>query len=167
MTKLDKLKIDTGGSAYEFIGQQVNLVAGEYDAQSGILSLQTDNAILDKIYPIGSVYISIGDIKPAFGQWERLATGTTLWNDNNADGRTIEAGLPNITGSINNTYGDGKSGSGAFYAASGNTKSNRDSWSSVSNGIYKMDASRSSPVYGKSTTVQPPAIAVSMWKRIS
>lgn len=166
MTKLDKLKIDTGGSAYEFIGQQVNLVAGEYDAQSGILSLQTDNAILDKIYPIGSVYISIGDIKPAFGQWERLATGTTLWNDNNADGRTIEAGLPNITGTIGQCVVYDKVANGAFTMST----PRGSSWSEKSGDYirnFTFNASRSSPVYGKSTTVQPPAIAVSMWKRIA
>lgn len=166
MTKLDKLKIDTGGSAYEFIGQQVNLVAGEYDAQSGILSLQTDNAILDKIYPIGSVYISIGDVKPAFGQWERLATGTTLWNDNNADGRTIEAGLPNITGEV--ILGDAKvsSANGTFKTSrSGTVYSSGNSVGTPY--AFTIDASRSNATYGKSTTVQPPAIAVSMWKRIA
>jgi hypothetical protein len=122
--------------------------------------LVATTALFDDIYPIGSIYISVGDIKPAFGEWEKLATGKTLWNDDTPDGREIEAGLPNITGSFGSNQD--VSPSGAVYLISNFVRnSGGDPYSS----IVGFDASRSSPVYGKSSTVQPPAIAVSMWKR--
>ena len=75
---------------------------------------------------------------------------------NATPGKYIEAGLPNITGYIGAGW---MSGTGAFknyqyWGASGDGHGhpNTDSCS--------FDASRSSPIYGKSTTVQPPAATV-------
>ena len=67
----------------------------------------------------------------------------------------IEAGLPNITGTI---YGEPNTGiaytsSGALYLENSATTSGGSS-----SGYYsavKIDASRSSSIYGNSTTVQP------------
>lgn len=70
----------------------------------------------------------------------------------------IEAGLPNITGSFRTTSGPyNASSSGAFtHSISGNRHSGNESQGI----LYNFDASRSSSVYGKSNTVQPPAIKV-------
>ena len=132
----------------------------DFDADGHLVAT---TALFDDIYPIGSIYISVGDIKPAFGEWEKLATGKTLWNDNTPDGREIEAGLPNITGSLT-SWGTG----GCFSQPESGTTSGLASggfWQNEMKGRVGLNASRSSPVYGRSTTVQPPAIAVSMWKR--
>lgn len=74
----------------------------------------------------------------------------------------IAAGLPNITGNFNGyqlTDG-GNDGNGAFYAGGNIGKStpssSPDSWQMG----FGFDASRSSSIYGNSTTVQPPAIKV-------
>lgn len=69
----------------------------------------------------------------------------------------IEAGLPNITGT---TQFDGNQWgwlSGAFYA--GQPQGNGPSGGGTDHMLY-FDASRSSSVYGNSTTVQPPSIKV-------
>lgn len=74
----------------------------------------------------------------------------------------LEAGLPNITASFGCTRGfgrDGHSASGAFY-----TSGRAEMGSSLSNWYNEnqlhFDASRSNSIYGRSTTVQPPAVTV-------
>lgn len=74
----------------------------------------------------------------------------------------LEAGLPNITASFwcNRGFGrDGHSTSGAFY-----TSGRAEMGSSLSNWYNEnqlnFDASLCSPIYGRSWTVQPPAVTV-------
>ena len=67
------------------------------------------------------------------------------------------AGLPNITGRIGGTLDDSwGQANGAFYESG----SLPDSGGSQSGPIIWMDASRSSSIYGSSTTVQPPALTM-------
>lgn len=68
-------------------------------------------------------------------------------------GKYVEAGIPNITGNFN--PGGFSDGNGSFYISGGKIQSNSGS-AADSNRVY-FDASRSSSVYGNSTTVQPPA----------
>lgn len=128
------------------------------------------NAILDALYPIGAIALGT---KPSFGDWEELtgANGRALWVDSTKTaGTTIEAGLPNITGALtgngrNLLWGGGQatgvfgytSASGKWLEASGNS----------GGGNPNFDASRSSAIYGKSNTVQPPAYVVKAWIRVS
>ena len=78
-------------------------------------------------------------------------------------GTALAAGLPNITGQllarppISNTT----SGIGALYYGSNNTEgySAPRGDSSTTNQIY-FDASKSNAIYGRSTTVQPPALTM-------
>lgn len=70
-------------------------------------------------------------------------------------GKYVAAGLPNITGSFSNTPSNTNAYSGAFRRGGngqtfGNGNDQRGSDTS-------FDASRSNPIYGSSTTVQPPA----------
>lgn len=76
----------------------------------------------------------------------------------NGVGESIEAGLPNITGDIvvyTAVSGD-NSASGAFEKFDGTGRGESYQYAGNNQG-YSFDASRSSSVYGKSTTVQPPA----------
>lgn len=89
-----------------------------------------------------------------------------LWSGETAG--YISAGLPNITGTFSQARGETNlpSPTGAFYRASGswNTRvagGSRDSWGAYSG----LDASRSSSIYGNSTTVQPPAIKCRVYAR--
>lgn len=78
-------------------------------------------------------------------------------------GTILEAGLPNISGKLNVSWRNNGSANGATGAFIDRPYYGAD-WSSGSGSIhmheYTLDASRCSSVYGKSTTVQPPAITV-------
>lgn len=86
----------------------------------------------------------------------------TFWGANGNLKEVIAAGLPNITGKV---YGSGNmafsSGNGAFYAINAHSFwASGDHHDGVDMGF---NASRSSSVYGNSTTVQPPAIGVNIF----
>lgn len=81
--------------------------------------------------------------------------GRFLQGANGNLGTVKEAGLPNITGSFGKTMDS--SGNGAFYSSGASGGWSGGSWPQ---GIIYFDASRSSAIYGKSNTVQPPAISV-------
>jgi hypothetical protein len=90
-----------------------------------------------------------------------IIEGTT---DLTALGDLIEAGLPNITGSVTPGNGASKedgtySSTGALYTTSGTAIGNQASGGS-NGAIWHLDASRSSSIYGNSTTVQPQTVKV-------
>ena len=74
-------------------------------------------------------------------------------------GQMVPAGLPNITGNLNNMLTDsGGSFSGAFYY---NGKPRTRGWEGNNYDEIRnigFDANRSNSIYGKSDTVQPPAV---------
>lgn len=77
--------------------------------------------------------------------------------------QVIEAGLPNIIGSFNVSWRNNGTANGASGAFTQRPYYGAD-WSSGSGSThmheYTLDASKSSSIYGKSTTVQPPAVTV-------
>lgn len=80
--------------------------------------------------------------------------------DSSALGELVEAGLPNITGTLGGDVASGFAGiSGAFIPA---LKSNNSSIVSNPNTVnaWGFDASRSNSIYGNSSTVQPQSIKV-------
>ena len=75
-------------------------------------------------------------------------------------GDSVEAGLPNITGSLGDfrLADDNPTQSGAFKLDLGGSRSCADNTSaSTSNDVFSFDASRSNSIYGNSNTVQPQA----------
>lgn len=123
---------------------------------------------LQSIYPVGSLYIGTTDTCPItnlFGTWEKIEEGLCLQSvkGDQVAGETVEAGLPNITADWNSAqYDGGWSANGAVYGVKNNSKEHN----SGSSGMRAyFDASRSSSIYGKSDTVQPPAYLVNIWKR--
>ena len=134
--------------------------------------------IVDLVYPVGSIYMSVNDASPAVlfgGTWEQIGQGRTLWGAGNGytPGTTVEAGLPNITGQYamdrnasSLLNGDGKF-AGAFTSkATLSNSTNGVQYRASTNGLdLAFDASLSNPIYGNSTTVQPPAFVVYMWQR--
>lgn len=83
----------------------------------------------------------------------RFLQGTT---DTSQVGKYVEAGLPNITGSFSNFRTAGPSYTGCFFSAP-NTSQRHGSDSGAYAGAG-FDSSRSSAVYGSSSTVQPLSI---------
>ena len=75
--------------------------------------------------------------------------------------KNIEAGLPNITADWNSAqYDGGWSANGAVYGV----KNNSQEYNSSSSGMRAyFDASRSSAVYGKSSTVTPASTTLYPW----
>lgn len=139
----------------------------------------TTAAMLELLYPVGAVYIGTMDVCPlatlGIGSWEKIASDQVLQGSslNHNAGTTIAAGLPNITGSINrpgqnNNSGDSTTNylTGSFYFDS-STYSRRNASESGTGYLLKFDASRSNSIYGNSSTVQPPAFVVNIWRRIS
>lgn len=78
-------------------------------------------------------------------------------------GEVKEAGLPNITGHWDNHFGNwfAYSRSGAIYegAERYSVQMGRNA-GAFNTRAFMFDASKANPVYGKSETVQPPAVTV-------
>lgn len=135
-------------------------------------------------HPVGSIYQTISPENPSVtfggGTWEKIAQDRVLMgaSDTHPVGTTVEAGLPNITGEFVAALRDGFSSDtkkkiiGAFYE-NGNTENdtNYNSIGGPPHGIpsgiapFGFDASRFNPIYGASTTVQPPAYFTYTWLR--
>ena len=155
------------------------------ESDASYVKLPTVDAtqLIDLIYPIGSIYMSVTQTSPASflgGTWTALEEGKALWTTTTAStgGATIAAGLPNITGffkvgAVYKSYWEVMTVSGAFYADEyGNNQNldnngyeyrncynlfcfNAQNTNAITKTIYKDDC----------TTVQPPAIRVYAWQR--
>lgn len=99
-------------------------------------------------------------------------------SDSHPAGSTVEAGLPNITGSLTSTATGG--GSGPFRATANSVTSRGALSTTAISATYcgyskyagqeysiGFNAANSSSIYGSSDTVQPPAYLVNIWQRIS
>ena len=124
----------------------------------------------DGIFPVGSYWITEGSQNPGNifgGTWKKKGQGRCLWGADAAHpaGAEIEAGLPNIKGTFNAVESSDMVSTGAFYiAGKGYLGCGKSDWDNL---LYGFDASRSNALYGKSSTVQPPALAVNIWVRIA
>ena len=108
------------------------------------------------------------------GTWEQIAADRALMGASTAHpaGSTAEAGLPNVTGILNNFAGGSVSMGGALKIGSisrvtqGYRTADSVNWSWEYADNCTFDASRSSSLYGKSSTVQPPAYYTYVWHRV-
>lgn len=133
-------------------------------------TLSADSALA--AHPVGSIFQTVSRTSPAAlfgGTWQEIAQNRVLMGagSGHAAGTTVEAGLPNITGSF---VADVKKGehkvSGAFTA--GSAIASTGEYSNFSD-VYKfsLDASKSNTIYGRSATVQPAAYYVHIWRRVA
>lgn len=115
------------------------------------------------------------------GTWQEIAQNRVLMGASyaHAAGTTVEAGLPNITGSVvpklANIYNlfiseSGATMTGAFYntgvfSSYGGADATYAT-NSLPQDLY-FDASRSNSIYGRSNTVQPAAYYVHIWRRVA
>ena len=144
-------------------------------------TLSADSALA--AYPVGSIFQTVSTASPAAlfgGTWEQIASDRVLMGASyaHAAGTTVEAGLPNITGSVvpklENIYNSfisesGATMTGAFYNT-GVFSPYGGADAAVTNSVPKdlyFDASRSNPIYGRSRTVQPAAYYVHIWRRVA
>lgn len=147
-------------------------LSGDFTADAdGTLHLAGGNA--PDPYPVGSIYQSTDPTSPAAlfgGSWEEIASERVLMgaSSTHAAGTTVEAGLPNITGTLSEIMGSvwaSPSGSGAFsgeYIGRSLENGSSGNYSNIS-----FDASKSNAIYGRSSTVQPAAYYVHIWHRVA
>ena len=128
--------------------------------------------LINILHPVGSVYISTNSsFDPAAawgGSWEQLSSGKALWTASSGAGDTIGAGLPNITGSMNAQTNTAyvSSGDGVFYGEATTDDHHGYTGSGYpTRNIHFNASSYNSGIYGKSSTVQPPAYKVYAWRR--
>ena len=134
-------------------------------------------------YPVGSIFQTVSTTSPAElfgGTWQEIAFNRVLMGAGTGytAGSTVEAGLPNITGSFTtkstDVGGSPFSGDANVLSAKGSLTFSEKSTSyggytghSGSQYNIQFDASRSNPIYGRSYTVQPAAYYVHIWKRVA
>ena len=153
-------------------------------SDKGVLSADIVIPEVDKLtaYPVGSIFQTVSSTSPAElfgGTWQEIAFNRVLMgaSSSHAAGTTVEAGLPNITGSLttpeNRVDYSPFRGSKASLSKSGAlkfTEVNTDwgGYSGASGSTYDVyfDASLSNPIYGRSYTVQPAAYYVHIWRRV-
>ena len=130
------------------------------------LTTTISDVLQKKVYPVGSLYITLNNANPSsvlgFGTWTQVGAGRVLQgaDSTHGAGTTIEAGLPDhkhtslVASDRNgNPDGGGDSGGGRYY------------WRYSTTQYDTTMASASNSIYGKSTTVQPPAYCVIIWRR--
>ena len=127
-------------------------------------------------FEIGDILQTTSSTSPAArfgGTWEEIAPDRVLMgaSSTHAAGTTVEAGLPNITGSTGE-FASGYSHSpdrknGALrYSGNGYNMGYYSSSGSGGYGYYiDFNASSSNAIYGRSSTVQPAAYYVHYWQR--
>lgn len=156
------------------------------DALSDRYTKEETDTLLKNVnpFPVGSIYQSTDPTSPAAlfgGTWQEIAQNRVLMgaSSTHTAGTTVEAGLPNIKGSITpqevNLYNQFLSEiqvtlSGAFKTSGLYSCYQIPDYKNNSNSIPKdllFDASNCNPIYGGSTTVQPAAYYVHIWKRVA
>ena len=106
------------------------------------------------------------------GSWEEIASERVLMgaSSTHAAGTTVEAGLPNLKGSLSgvaSTAYPNFSNSGALSISRYNSIAGYEGGSYGSNCTVSFDASKSNAIYGRSSTVQPAAYYVHIWHRVA
>jgi hypothetical protein len=153
-------------------------------SDKGVLSADIVIPEVDKLtaYPVGSIFQTVSNTSPAAvfgGTWAHIASNRVLMGAaaSQIAGTTMEAGLPNITGSFTtkttDVGGSPFSGDANVLSAKGSLafsekSANYSGYTGHSGSQYdiQFDASRSNPIYGRSYTVQPAAYYVHIWRRV-
>ena len=128
-------------------------------------------------FPVGSIYQSTARTSPAAlfgGTWQEIAQNRVLMGagSGHAAGTTVEAGLPNITGTANGGVlsmstpsSDGAFGGKYYNTTTRHGGGDKGDWFSTYDRTF--DASKSNAIYGRSSTVQPAAYYVHIWRRVA
>lgn len=132
--------------------------------------------LLSNLYPVGSLYITTNNSATcplasliSGSSWALVEADRALWTSNRNANTTINAGLPNITGSFGSgclmNWQDSQYWGALYRGSQGATPQNAGGTDGGTNATIAFDASRSNGIYGASNTVQPPAYRVNVWRR--
>lgn len=170
---MDLLTNQTANGVKTFTSSPIVPTLAITDNSQNVASTGFVKNILTTIYPVGSIYIGTQSVCPMSlvmpdTSWNLVSSGKALWTGTGSNANTtINAGLPNITGSFKALqHIDNTTVTGAFTKSAGvvHTGSSHTSARDVG-GTINFNASRSSSIYGGSSTVQPPAYVVNVWRR--
>lgn len=130
----------------------------------------TSVSSLEQIYPVGSIYIGTQaecPFKDIFGTWSKISEGKCLWGSDSthAVGTSITAGLPKPTITAKSQWRYVSGGGGAEYTIHGGTGNSGAGALKDNNVVVTTATVNDDSIYGKSTTVQPPAFCVNIWQR--
>ncbi len=123
------------------------------------------------IPPIGFVWLSTENVSPEIyfenTTWELISQNRVLMGagDGHNGGDTVEAGLPNITGTASLDSGAGLMRDNSLLGGAfgrGFTWAWQPATQNYTGNSLTFDASKSNAIYGASDTVQPPAFYVYM-----
>jgi hypothetical protein len=152
----------------DFTGTLTAVTQATTDNSTKVATTKFVIDILKAIYPVGSVYIGTQNSCPMgafFGTWTLVSSGRALWTGNGSNGNsTIAAGLPQITGSFASHNHSISGGTGCFVPSSYDGSAGLGGVGSFP-GTMTFKASSSNSIYGNSSTVQPPAYVVNVWRR--
>lgn len=153
-------------------GSPANQIANKEYVDSKITS-----GLFSALYPVGSLYITtngsascpIAYLIPD-SQWQMVALDRALWGSSIGN-LTLEAGLPNLQGWFavppNDQLSYPSADNSLFVRSDTNADpgTSYDVYGPLTNKRMVFDASKLNPIYGNSTTVQPPAYTVIVWRR--
>ena len=164
---------DSDTSAWKDSIQKTDL--SDFYTKAQVDALITAQKLAD--HPVGSMFFTIKDDSPAAlfgGTWEQIASERVLMgaSSSHAAGSTVEAGLPNITGTANGGVlsmstpsSDGAFGGKHYNTTTRHGGGDKGDWFSTYDRTF--DASKSNAIYGASNTVQPAAYYVYIWHRVA
>ncbi len=120
----------------------------------------SDKAKIDEIYNKNGVawYYGVDETNKRI----LLPRNNYFFQSSKNAGKYIEAGLPNIQGSLRITCGGINETTGAFTKGS-NVTTGRFEATAAAADVFNFNASLSNSIYGKSTTVQPNAVGVAVY----
>lgn len=123
------------------------------------------------LFPVGSIYVGTQSTCPlasliAGSTWTKVSGDRVLQTSstNHAANTTIAAGLPNISGVVGISRNI-ESSSGAFSATNVTSSTTGSGNNSTQPRRISFSAASSNAIYGNSSTVQPPAYVVNVWRR--
>lgn len=182
-----------GGGYYHFrssTAENQTLITGSYSTNTGTLKPTTSYpginyapscldpaSVISDMYPVGAIYMSTSSTSPASlfgGSWQSIASERVLMgvSSSHGAGSTVDAGLPNISSGsdaaldIQGSWGAPNCRAPFAQTWQGNSELSSSTWSSTPKVISaRFDASLCNSIYGRSSTVQPAAYYVYMWRR--
>ncbi len=134
------------------------------------------------MYPVGHIITSINSANPntylpymSDTTWTQVGAGRVLQavSSSQTAGSTLNAGLPNITGTFSTTpavIGGYDIATGALKRTTQNALTSEGytkggTFSPLGDVVLTFNAANSNSIYGASSTVQPPALLVYFWER--
>ena len=182
-----------GGGYYHFrssTAENQTLITGSYSTNTGTLKPTTSYpginyapscldpaSVISNMYPVGAIYMSTSSTSPASlfgGSWQSIASERVLMgvSSSHGAGSTVDAGLPNISSGsdaaldIQGSWGAPACRAPFAQTQQGNSELSSSTWSSTPKVISaRFDASLCNSIYGRSSTVQPAAYYVYIWRR--